>query len=169
MIDEHKTDFVFVTDVDGCLTDGGFYYTANEGKLLKKFGSDDWDALKELQEHMRVCIVTGDKKGFPITSKRIKEEMGFDLNLVSHKPKERWDWISSRFPNQKVVYVGDGIYDYYCLEQSYYGIAPCDALYHVLGAADHVSNRRGGQRFVAEACLHVMEKFLNIYVARIGQ
>ena len=34
-----------VTDVDGVLTDGGFYYNT-EGKVLKKFGPHDSDGFK---------------------------------------------------------------------------------------------------------------------------
>ena len=35
----------FVVDVDGVLTDGGFYYD-EAGKRYKRFGPDDADALK---------------------------------------------------------------------------------------------------------------------------
>ena len=34
----------FVIDVDGVMTDGQFYYTA-EGKVMKVFGPNDHDAL----------------------------------------------------------------------------------------------------------------------------
>ena len=42
---------VFILDVDGVLTDGGFYYSS-EGKVLKKFGPDDNDALKLLEPYI---------------------------------------------------------------------------------------------------------------------
>ena len=72
---------VFVLDVDGVLTDGGFYYTT-EGKVMKKFGADDNDALSLLRPYMDIIFVTGDKRGFEISSKRIND-MHFELELVS--------------------------------------------------------------------------------------
>ena len=35
---------IFILDVDGVMTDGKFYYSA-EGKIFKSFGADDSDAL----------------------------------------------------------------------------------------------------------------------------
>ncbi|MBR3723278.1 MAG: hypothetical protein IKN12_11050 [Selenomonadaceae bacterium] len=61
---------VMILDVDGVLTDGGFYYTT-EGKAMKKFGADDNDALSLLRPYIDIVFVTGDKKGFEITRKRI--------------------------------------------------------------------------------------------------
>jgi 3-deoxy-D-manno-octulosonate 8-phosphate phosphatase (KDO 8-P phosphatase) len=161
--------YVLVSDVDGVLTDGGFYSTA-DGKFLKKFGADDWDAVKELSKYMQVHFITADKKGYGIVHKRIRYEMDFSLDLVGNKPQERWKWISEKYPEEEynVIYVGDGLYDWYCLEKSHYGICPSDSLLHVKRKADHVTSRKGGSRFLADACLFVMIRFLNKEVWGIG-
>ena len=65
---------VFILDVDGVLTDGTFYYS-EQGKIMKRFGADDSDALSLLVPFLEVRFVTGDKRGFGITSKRIVEDM----------------------------------------------------------------------------------------------
>lgn len=150
-----KDKYVFVSDVDGCMTNGGMWYNKKE-KLLKMFGADDHDAVKELMKFMPVQFITGDKRGFDITAKRIKEEMGCELALVSHKPKERWQWIKKKFPDRKIIFMGDGIYDFYSLRKADISITTEDALSHVKVWADFVTARIGGNRAMAEAILHVM-------------
>jgi len=58
---------VFILDVDGVMTTGQFLYTS-EGKVMKVFGADDNDGLSLLKAHLEIRFVTGDKKGFPISS-----------------------------------------------------------------------------------------------------
>lgn len=150
---------VFILDVDGVLTDGGFYYTA-EGKVAKKFGADDNDALSLLRPFLEIIFVTGDKRGFPISQKRI-EDMHFRLELVS--TIKRIEWIKERFDPQKVIYMGDGIFDHYVMREVGYGISTQDGDSHAKSYADYVTARAGGRRAVAEACLHIMEKFFVPY------
>ena len=40
---------------------------------MKKFGPDDSDALSILRDKLKVHIVSGDKRGLPITKKRIED------------------------------------------------------------------------------------------------
>ena len=150
---------VFVLDVDGVLTDGGFYYTT-EGKVMKKFGADDNDALSLLRPYMDIIFVTGDKRGFEISNKRITD-MHFNLELVS--TIKRIDWIKERFNPQEVVYMGDGIFDHYVMKEIGYSISTADGDPHARKYADYVTERTGGKRAVAEACLHLLKKFFVPY------
>ena len=152
------TDKVFILDVDGTLTNGNMYYS-KEGKQLKAFSCDDWDALKEISNFVQLSFITADKKGFPITQKRIEEEMGWDLNLVSHLPKDRWEWMKKQFPDKKIIFMADGIYDYYALRECYFGITTKNALDYTKKCAILVTKRSGGDRAVAEACIHLMSEF----------
>lgn len=151
----------FVLDVDGVLTDGGFYYTS-EGKVMKKFGADDNDALSLLRPYLEILFVTGDKRGFEISKKRV-EDMHFNLNLVS--TIKRIDWIKERYNPMDVIYMGDGIFDHYVMREVGYSIATADADGNAKECADYVTERIGGKRAVAEACLHLMEKFFVPYDA----
>jgi len=160
-------EWIAVFDVDGVLTDGGFYYSPN-GKELKKFGPDDFDALKELRKHIEVCIITADTNGFAIAGKRFEEDLGWEFNIVSNKPKERWEWIEEKAGGRKVIYVGDGLYDWYPLSQADAGICPNDSLPHVQERTQYVLEQTGGKRFVAQACLLIMEELLDVDVWEIG-
>lgn len=147
---------VFILDVDGVMTTGQFYYTAN-GKEMKVFGPDDNDGLSLLKKYIEIRFVTGDKKGFPISKKRIVDDMGFDLEIVS--TIRRLEWIAQRYPVESVIYMGDGIFDHYVMSKVGYGIAPANSDKNAKAFASFVTDRSGGDRAVAEACLHILDKF----------
>lgn len=147
----------FVLDVDGVLTDGQFYYTA-EGKVMKAFGPDDGDALLLLKPHLNICFVTGDKKGFEITRKRVETDMKFPLHQVSTFERVKWLEGNGMKP-EETIYMGDGIFDAMVFDAVAYSIAPANAFYVTKQKADFVTHSRGGDSAVAEACLHIAEKF----------
>lgn len=147
---------VFLLDVDGVFTDGKFVYTT-EGKVSKTFGPDDNDGLFLLKDKLQLHAISGDKRGFPITKKRINEDMKLPLDLVS--TFERVDWIKEHFDPKEVIYMGDGIFDPLVFEAVGYSIAPENGFYKTKEAADFVTNARGSEGAVAEACLHILEKF----------
>ena len=150
----------FLLDVDGVMTNGNFFYST-EGKVLKVFGPDDNDALSLLTNHLKIQFVSGDRKGFPISKKRIVDDMHFDLDLVS--TIRRVEWISENYDLQHVIYMGDGIFDHYVFEKVGYSIAPANADKNARESANYVTERLGGDRAVAEACLHILEKFFEPY------
>jgi 3-deoxy-D-manno-octulosonate 8-phosphate phosphatase (KDO 8-P phosphatase) len=155
-IHKFKTPKVFILDVDGVLTTGQFFYTS-EGKTMKVFGPDDNDALSLLKEFIDIRFVTGDKKGFPISRKRICDDMGFELDLVS--TIKRVEWIAERYSLDEVIYMGDGIFDHYVMKEVGYGIAPSNADKNAKAFSSFVTERMGGERAVAEASLHILEKY----------
>jgi 3-deoxy-D-manno-octulosonate 8-phosphate phosphatase (KDO 8-P phosphatase) len=151
---------VFILDVDGVMTDGKLYYTT-EGKVMKVFGPDDHDGLSLLKPHLEIYFVTGDHRGFEISKKRIVEDMKMPLELVS--TIKRIDWIKKKWDPQTVIYMGDGIFDHYVFKDVGYSIAPANADLYALEKANYVTKRIGSERAVAEACLHVLEKFFGPY------
>lgn len=150
----------FILDVDGVLTTGQSFYDIN-GKVMKVFGPDDHDALKMLANFMDIHFVTGDKTGFEISKKRVTDHMGFELSLVSSV--RRLAWIEKHYDLNKTVYMGDGIFDYLVMEGVAYSIAPVSANHNAKITAQFVTERAGGDRAVAEACLHLLGKFFEGY------
>ena len=150
----------FILDVDGVMTNGQFLYTA-EGKAMKIFGPDDNDGLSLLKPFVSIQFITGDKKGFTISKKRIVDDMGFSLELVS--TIRRIEWIKDRYPLSEVIYMGDGIFDHYVMKQVGYSIAPANADQLAKKSASYVTERSGGDRAVAEACLHILSRFFTPY------
>lgn len=147
-----------ILDLDGVLTDGKFYYT-KEGKCLKAFGVDDHDCLNILKQFVHVEVVTADARGFEISEKRVRDDMGLELNLVG--ATNRLDWASKKFNLGKTIYMGDGVFDHLLFRQVFYSIAPANALRFIRNQADYVTENAGGDRAVAEACLHILKKFFS--------
>ena len=154
-----KDNFIpknFIIDVDGVLTDGTFYYT-KEGKVMKRFGPEDNDALSLLNGKLSVHAITGDKRGFEITKKRVAEDMKLPLDLVS--TFKRVEWLKERFNLGETIFMGDGIYDALVFRRVGYSIAPANAFFTAKEIANFVTHARGGEGAVAEACVHILDKF----------
>jgi 3-deoxy-D-manno-octulosonate 8-phosphate phosphatase (KDO 8-P phosphatase) len=147
----------FVIDCDGCLTDGKFTYT-KQGKISKVYGPDDSDALDILKNRgIKIYFISGDKRGFAVTKKRV-EDMKFTAELVS--TFKRLEWMKKRMKLKETVFMGDGIYDSLVFPYMTYSIAPQNAFYLTKEKANYVTKAWGGEGAVAEACVHIMEKFL---------
>jgi 3-deoxy-D-manno-octulosonate 8-phosphate phosphatase (KDO 8-P phosphatase) len=59
--------------------------------------------------------------------------------------------------------MGDGIFDHYVMKKVGYSIAPANADKLAKQHANFITERSGGDRSVAEACLHILEKFFTPY------
>lgn len=149
-----------ILDVDGVMTDGRFYYSA-EGKVLKCFSADDHDGISLLKPYLDIRFVTGDKNGFEISKRRITSDMKMPLDLVS--TTARIAWIQENYDPKDVIYMGDGIFDHYVFQHVGYAIAPSNGDSNAKKFADFVTTRAGGDRAVAEAALHILDTFFDPY------
>lgn len=151
-----------VFDVDGVFTAGPFLYTI-DGKFAKIFGPHDNDGIKMIRDKIDIRAISADKRGFEITKKRIQDDMKISLTLVDEK--DRLNWFKNNFKNlEEVIYMGDGIHDAEIFDLVGYGIAPNNAFYVAKDKADFVTNTNSGEGAVAEACLHVINNFLNFTI-----
>ncbi len=144
-----------IFDVDGVFTDGKFHYSET-GKVFKIFGDADNDALSLIKDRLHIEMVTGDKRGYPISKKRISDDMGYPINLVS--TFQRVEWLEQRFNLDETIYMGDGIYDPLVFSKVGYSIAPQNAFINTKKYADYITESKGGEGAVAEAIIHIIEK-----------
>ena len=133
---------VFILDVDGVMTTGHFLYS-QDGKEYKVFGPHDNDGLKLLNDRVNLQFITADKRGFPITKKRIVDDMGFELDLVSEH--DRFEYIRKKYGFQNLIYMGDGYHDAKILKASMFGIAPKNARKEARVASDYVTESKSGE------------------------
>lgn len=149
-----------IFDIDGVFTDGNFIYTI-DGKFGKIFGPHDADGIKLLkQNNIKIQCISADKRWFPITQKRIQEDMGLPLEMVSEW--DRMQRLRDNFDLSKCIYMGDGFHDAKIFEEMWYGIAPGNGFYLAKDKADYVTQTPAGNGAVLEAVLHILEKFYNI-------
>ena len=149
---------VFILDVDGVMTTGQFLYSQN-GKAYKIFGPHDNDGLKLLKDKITIKFITADKRGFPITKKRIVDDMGFELELVSEQ--DRFKYVKEKYGFQNLIYMGDGYHDSKILKESMFGIAPKNARREAKDAADYVTESNAGEGAVLDACLEILSRYFN--------
>ena len=151
-----KTPRNIILDVDGIMTTGQFLYD-DKGKKYKVFGPDDADALKILKRFMKIFFVSADSRGFAISKKRISNDMGYKLFKVSSE--KRLGWIKKNFKLDETIYMGDGIYDHLIMKKVFYSISTSNSSENAKKFSSFVTKRTGGDRAVAEACLHILKKF----------
>lgn len=137
-----------VLDVDGVFTDGTFLYSS-KGKVMKTFGSHDWDALSNLPSSVRVICVSADKKGFPITSRRFVDA-GIELQILDSLG--RANLVRRLAIESAVIFVGDSWTDRFAVEVATFSVAPLNGDLRLKRRVNFVTNTSGGQGAVAEVC-----------------
>ena len=100
---------IFLSDVDGVLTDGGMYYTES-GEEFKKFNCYDGMGMKLLQEKgYKVGIITSEDKQINRNRAR-KLKLDFDFHGIKDKLKFMQEFcINENFKLSEIAYIGDDI------------------------------------------------------------
>lgn len=136
---------IVISDVDGCLTDGRYIYT-EDGKVAKVFGPHDNDGVKLLKANgYDVVFISADKRGFPITKKRI-DDMNCPIFNVSEP--DRVNWIKNYIANNGYTFsafFGDGIGDIPVKDVVNIIGSPANARKEMKLIADIVTDSIGGQ------------------------
>lgn len=152
---------IVVSDVDGCLTDGGMYYDST-GKVMKKFSAGDHEGLKLLKLNgIDVEFITADNVGFPITEARIKDMSNSKLTLV--KEVNRKDYFKTLENDYDyIIFFGDGLGDVQVKRHRLCNIFVCpkQSIDYVKEFADYIS-REGGNGAYLDMALIVLTHLLN--------
>lgn len=141
---------MFLTDCDGCLTDGGMYYSEN-GDELKKFNTKDGMGFKLLRENGIITgIITGEERQL---NQRRAEKLHVDeifQNVQDKVAVIRQLCDKYGILPEQVAYVGDDVNDLAALRYVGYGCCVNDAHERVKECADYVSALNGGSGAVRE-------------------
>lgn len=141
---------MFLTDCDGCLTDGGMYYSEN-GDELKKFNTKDGMGFRLLREKGIITgIITGEDR--ELNQKRAEK---LHVDEIFQDAKNKVTVIKQLCDKyhilpEQVAYVGDDINDLEAIQYVGYGCCVKDAHSAVKECADYVAARNGGQGAVRE-------------------
>jgi len=144
--------WVLVSDVDGVLTDGTFWYSSR-GKRLKRFGSHDAEALKVQRLFETVLFVSADKRGFGITKRRLRD-MSQQVRLADSVSRVQLitDFLARK---SKVCFVGDSFTDLPAMRAANFAVAPAQSFSLAKAEADLVLENRGGDGALAELLLRL--------------
>ena len=142
-----------IIDIDGVMTDGGFYYDS-KGKILKRFGAHDSDGIKLVKPFFNIMFISADMRGFLISKKRILD-MGFELYHV--KEEDRLSFVKKHgFEN--CIFIADGHFDVEVLKKVKIGIATKNATDKAKKNANYITKSIGGNGAVYEACIYLIKK-----------
>lgn len=141
---------IFLIDSDGCLTDGGMYYS-EAGDEMKKFNAKDGYGIRELREKgIIVGIITGENCQL---IKRRAEKLEVDeLHLDIRNKLETINSICNKYNMElkNVAYIGDDLNDLDAVKNVGFGCAVADAQKEVRENAIYVTDRKGGDGAVRE-------------------
>ena len=152
---------LFLTDVDGTLTDGGMYYTAS-GDVMKKFNARDGMGLQLLQRAgVRVGIVTSENT--PIVSTRAAK-LGLDYLVQGSRDRGKLTAALDICGElgigiDEVAYIGDDVNCAALLAAAGVRACPACAVPEVKGIPGmRVMTLRGGEGCVREFINQLLEE-----------
>ena len=144
---------LFLTDVDGTLTDGGMYY-GTDGTEFKKFNTRDGMGLQMLQRAgVKVGIITSENT--PINVNRARK---LGLDYLKQSARDGGKLAATReicdemgITLQDVAYVGDDVNCFDLLAAVGWAACPADACEQVRSIPGiRILERRGGDACVRE-------------------
>ena len=156
---------LFLTDVDGCLTDGGMYYTA-EGDTMKRFCVYEGMGMALLRKAGIPCgILTSEQS--PIVKARA-EKLHLDFLYLGVGSRDRAGSLTKLEAAKRicdklgitlaeVCYVGDDINDIELLRAVGMPVCPPNARPEVKAIPNiQVTNTPGGQGAIREICDEIL-------------
>jgi N-acylneuraminate cytidylyltransferase len=149
---------MFLTDCDGCLTDGGMYYSES-GDEMKKFNTRDGMGFKLLRDKGIITgIITSENVEL---NKRRAEKLKLDELVADCRNKAKAiNELCQKYNISvcNVCYVGDDLNDIEAIKMVGYGCCPADAISEVKDVSRFVTNAKGGEGVIREVCSTIINK-----------
>ena len=147
---------MFLTDCDGCLTDGGMYYS-EKGDELKKFNTRDGMGLALLKKTGIITgIVTSESMEL---NKRRADKMQLDILEAGCKDKLLAIERLAKAHNielSEICYIGDDINDIETIKAVGLGCCPRDAMKEVQEISSYITESTGGAGVIREVAEYLL-------------
>ena len=152
-----KSIKLVLSDLDGCLTDGGMYYT-EEGQLMKKFNVKDGMGNRLLRESgIKTGIITTDSSDI-VKARGEKLMVDFIANKIWDKQDTAREICKEiGIQPSEVAYLGDDINDIELLKIVGFSACPADAVPEVKNIVDLVLESKGGYGAFRELANIILE------------
>lgn len=141
---------LFLTDCDGCLTDGGMYYSEH-GDELKKFNTKDGVAFRLLREAgVLTGVITGEDREL---NKRRCEKLKIDVLASGCRDKKSCiERLCDEYniTPEEVVFIGDDLLDIEAIKMVGLGCCPADASEKAKSVAKYITKANGGEGVIRE-------------------
>ncbi len=141
---------MFLTDCDGCLTDGGMYYS-ELGDELKKFNTRDGMGFALLHQ---MGILTGIVTSEDVELNR-RRSIKLKLDIMESGCKNKLEKVKKlceiyNVALNNVCYIGDDINDISTIASVGLGCCPSDAVEEVKSQANYIAYAKGGEGVIRE-------------------
>lgn len=148
----------FVFDVDGVLTNGSLL-VLNDGQMARSMNIKDGYALQlAVKKCYRVLIISGGTSQ-PVNERLLKLGITEVFMQVNDKKKLLSEYVTSeKILWQQLLYMGDDIPDYECLQIAGLACCPADAVNQIKSISNYISHLKGGEGCVRD----VIEKVLKL-------
>ncbi len=148
---------MLLTDCDGCLTDGGMYYSEN-GDELKKFNTKDGMGFALLKSQgILTGIITQENRELNIRrAKKLK------VDVIQQGCVDKVSAINEiakkyELDLDEVAYIGDDVNDLAVLKKVGYGACPINAADQVKAVASYICNAKGGEGVIREVAEQIIK------------
>ena len=148
---------MLLTDCDGCLTDGGMYYS-EKGDELKKFNTRDGMAFSMLKERGIITgIITGEN--VELNRRRAAKMRVDELYMGIHDKLSVVKTLAEKYgvTLDEIAYIGDDVNDLPVLKEVGLACCPNDSISEVKTTVDYISDIDGGRGIIRD----VFDKFFN--------
>lgn len=148
---------MLLTDCDGCLTDGGMYYTEN-GDEVKKFNTRDGMAVSMLQScGVKVGIITGESREL-----NVRRANKLNIDILEQGCKNKLEKVIETADKyhlnlSEIAYIGDDINDIEVIKRVGFGACPRDAIEEVKMEASYVCMAKGGEGVLREVAQRILK------------
>jgi 3-deoxy-D-manno-octulosonate 8-phosphate phosphatase (KDO 8-P phosphatase) len=143
-------------DVDGTLTDGGFYMDGHGGEYKRFDARDGYGIVMLRKSGVDVAFISGRESA--ATGARARD---LGVERVVNGTKDKLPHLVAMADElgldaSEIAFVGDDMPDLECIEWAGLGIAVADAADGILAAADWISPKNGGRGAVRAAAEYIL-------------
>lgn len=147
-----------VLDVDGVLTNGRVLVN-EQGEQLRTFNVKDGYAIQyAIRQGLLIFVISGARSQGVL--KRLQSLLVQEIHLGVSNKLELLENLAERYglSMEEMVFVGDDMPDYICMQRVGAAISPADAVEDIKKISHYVSTKKGGDGIVRE----IIEKILRL-------
>lgn len=141
---------LLILDVDGVMTDGGLYYSADGIELKRFHAHDGYGILRAREGGLRLAIISG--RSSTIVEARARVLKIDDVYLDAMDKVTPFRELQKKYgiTEQETAFVGDDLFDLPLLKIVGFSAAPANAVGGVRKSVHYVARLPGGEGAVRE-------------------
>ncbi len=149
-IDQLKKIKIFLSDVDGILTNGQLFYSGEEMGYNRLFHTHDGYGFKMLQNAgLKTGIITG---GHSLGVKKRFEDLGLNYIFMKNEDKREAykNILDEGFKDEEILYIGDEFFDIPLLKRAGFSATCPEASLEIQESVTYVTKKSAGMGCVRE-------------------